>query len=497
MRKERFFYKRSHLFICLILVLTISVYTVNSQTKPSKKPNIVWFICEDISPTLAFYGDSTAYTPNLNQLAKESMVFENCFTTVGVCAPSRATLITGMYPTSVGTMNHRTAQDAMGWGARKYNAQSPLKAVDIKGQVIREYSAVVPSYVKCFTELLREKGYYCTNNYKTDYNFASPVTAWDENSTEASWETRSVNKPFFSVFTFLTTHESMIWVHKRDPQTVSPNNIVLPPYFPDDPVVREDVARNYSNIEELDKVVGKKIKDLKDQGLYENTIIFFFSDNGGPLPRGKRETLDSGLHVPFMVRLPQGSGPGKVNDLISFVDFAPTVLSLANIKAPKYMQGQAFLGHYKPSKERKYIYGSGDRFDEFTDQIRAVRDKRYLYVKNYYPELPSFKDVSYRKKMNLMNRLLVLRDENKISGVTALWFKPNKAEEELYDCLTDPYNIHNLIDNPLYIGKIREMRIALDNWRTEYGDMGNIAEAQLIEQMWPDNIQPETLQPSN
>jgi len=469
-----------------------SISAAVKSSEETKRPNILWLVCEDISPMLSFYGDSTAHTPNLDKLAKESMVFTNCYTTVGVSAPSRSTIITGMYPTSIGTMNMRTAHDINGWGQRTYSTKSVGN--DVAGNPIKEYAVVVPEYVKCFTEYLRAAGYYCTNNDKTDYQFAAPVTAWDANSNTASWENCPIEKPFFSVLNFMITHESKVWSNKNMPQTVSSDIIRLPTYFPDDSIVRKDVARVYSNIEILDTQIGKAIQKLKDAGLYDKTIIVFCSDNGGPLPRGKREAYDSGLHLPFIIRFPKGANAGRVDDLISFVDLAPTTLSLAGIEPPKYLQGQAFLGKYKANM-RKYIYGSGDRFDEFSDRIRIVRDNRYLFVKNYYPEKPAYKDVTYRKQMDMMNQLLKLNDNGQLSGSAALWFKPTKVNEEFYDCIIDPFNINNLAGKPQYASKIKEMRNALDKWITEVGDMAECPEAKMIAAMWPDGTQPKTSKP--
>ncbi|MHB9142517.1 MAG: sulfatase family protein [Paludibacter sp.] len=483
--------KKEHLVALALLVGTLSAFGANPLQK-ADRPNIVWFVCEDISPMLPFYGDSTAHTPNLDKLAKESMIFDNCYTTVGVCAPSRSTIITGMYPTSIGTMDMRTARDVFSLGKRTYATTSVGN--DLAGNPIREYSAVIPEYVKCFPEYLRAAGYYCTNNDKTDYQFAAPVTAWDENDKTATWENHPANKPFFAVYEFAVTHESKVWLNKNLPQTVSPKSVPLPPYFPDDSVVRQDVARVYSNIEILDKQIGEAIQKLKNAGLYDKTIIVFCSDNGGPLPRGKREIYDSGLHLPFIIRFPKGANAGRVSQMISFVDLAPTTLSLAGIKPPEYMQGQAFLGLYK-SAPRKYIFGSSDRFDEFSDRIRIVRDSRYLFVKNYHPELPPYKDVRYRKQMDMMRELLKLRDNGKLSGPTALWFRPTKTKEEFYDCQTDPFNMNNLIDKPEYVDKIKELRNALDQWESKVGDMGAIPEGQMIAQMWPNNTQPTTLNP--
>ena len=472
-----------------LAVASLTAWGTNSPQQ-TERLNILWLTCEDISPTLSFYGDSTAHTPNLDLLAKESLVFTRAFATVGVCAPSRSSIITGMYPPSIGTMHMRTSHDYSGWGDRKYEEKN--SAADVSGKPVRQYSAVIPENVKCFTEYLRADGYYCTNNVKTDYQFAAPVTAWDENSEKASWKNCPPGKPFFSVFNHEITHESRMWMNKQLPQTVSPKHVPLPDYYPEDSVIRQDVARNYSNIELLDKQIGQKIDDLKKAGLYDKTIIFFFSDHGGPLPRGKREIYDSGLRVPFLVRFPGGAHAGGVDELISFVDLAPTILSLAGIKPPAYMQGNAFLGAYKQSEPRKYIFASGDRFDEYSDRIRMVRDKRYLFVKNFYPELPAYKDVGYRKQMDMMKQLLLLRDNKKLAWPTAYWFRPVKTKEELYDCEKDPFNLNNIIDNPHYADKSAELRFALDKWVSDIHDKASFPESVMIGQMWPGGIQPKT-----
>ena len=322
------------------------------KTKENRKPNIVWIVTEDISPTLSFYGDTTAKTPNLDKLASESLVYDNAFTTVGVCAPSRSSIITGMYPTSIGTTHMRTSHDVFSWGRRDYSAKVDIK--DVNGNEIRKYSAVVPNYVKCYTEYLRKAGYYCTNNNKTDYQFAAPVTSWDENSKSAHWRNTPKGKPFFSIFNIDVSHESYLWRNKDLPLTVNPKNVPVPPYLPDNKATRNTIARHYSNVELMDKRVEKIINQLKEDGLYDNTIIFFYSDHGGPLPRGKRAILDSGLKVPFMVKDAKGT-KGRTDRLISFVDLAPTMLSLAGVKPLDYMEGKAFMGSYNTEK-RDFVY---------------------------------------------------------------------------------------------------------------------------------------------
>jgi len=489
-----------HLKNLLLLLFLQAVLPVKAQDRP----NILWLTCEDISPTLSMYGDSTAKTPNLDKLAGEGIVFDNVYTVVGVCAPSRSAIITGMYPTSIGTMHMRTGKDIISWGKREYSGKS--NAVDINGSPVPLYSTVIPENIKCFTEYMRISGYYCTNNEKTDYQFAAPVTAWDENNTKATWKHTPEKQPFFAVFNHGVTHESQIWKRKNKPMTVSPQDVPLPSYYPNDSIVRQDVARNYSNIEALDKQIGEKIQALKDAGLYENTIIFFFSDHGGPLPRGKRLHYDSGLKVPFIVRIPEkykkkyGINPewvknGRVDKLISFVDLAPTMLSIAGYEIPEYMQGQAFMGKQKANEVRKYIFGSGDRFDEHTDRIRIARNGRYLYVRNYYPDLPAYKDIAYRKNIDMMNRLLYLHKTGKLNAAQNYWFRLFKTKEEFYDCQTDPENLNNLIDNPAYQEKIIEMRKAMNEWLTQTGDMAEIPEKEMLEKMWPGGKQPVTAKP--
>lgn len=475
----------------IIVVLLISCFTFCS--KKQEQLNVLWLTCEDISPYLACYGDSTAKTPVLDKLAGESMVFTNVYATVGVCAPARSSIITGMYPTSIGTMHMRTGTDYSGWGNREY--KTITDAVDINGDTIPQYSAVIPAQVKCFTEYLRAAGYYCTNNAKTDYQFASPPTAWDANGKQAHWKNSPEGTPFFSVFNHEVTHESRIWMNAGLSQTVDPNSVPLPPYYSDTETTRTDVARCYSNIELLDAQIGKKLEELENAGLLDNTIIFFYSDHGGPLPRGKREHYDSGLKVPFMVRCPEGKNAGRYDELISFVDLAPTVLSIAGIKPPEYIEGQAFLGKFKAINERSYIYASGDRFDEFPDRIRMVRDKQFMYVRNYYPELPRYKDVAYRWQIPMMEELFQLNKSEVLNEIQSRWFSKTKPNEELYDCEVDPFQLNNLIDDEDYKDKIKDLRDVLAMHMNTYGDKGDIAELELINEMWPNAVQPKTEQP--
>lgn len=468
--------------ICLITLGTASLLS-GCRSEPDTgeftgpelgfRPNILWITCEDITPSLGCYGDPSAKTPVLDQLASEGTRYTNAFSVAGVCAPSRHALITGMYPTSTGGHNMRTI----------YNQAEGLP----------DYSVVLPPEVKCFSELLRRGGYYCTNCEKTDYQFVAPATAWDECSVSAHYRHRKPGQPFFAVFNFMTTHESRIWTQAGEPLLVSIDSVRIPPYFPDIPVVRKDVARKYSNIAEMDAQVGILLDQLEADGLLDSTIIFFFSDHGGMLPREKRELYETGLKVPFLVRFPGKRGAGSVRDeLVSFVDFAPTVLSLAGVKPPEYMQGQAFLGKYKSKEQRKYIFAARDRMDTEYDMVRAVRDKRYKYLRNYHPELPYVQNIEYRKQIPMMNVLYEFDRDDRFTGVEKLWWRKSKPVEELYDTWSDPFEFADLAGDTLYRDKLEELRRAMDNWQNTYGDKGFIPEKELIRSMWGGEVQPVT-----
>jgi arylsulfatase A-like enzyme len=481
------------MFRSFIRDLLLIYFLLISSISFSQKPNIIWITVEDISPTLSMYGDSTAKTPNLDELASESLIFTEAFTTVGVCSPSRSSLITGMYPVSIGTHQMRTGKDVFGWGSRDYDGVS--NAIDVNGDSIPLHSVVTPPEVKCFTEYLRAEGYYCTNNSKTDYQFAAPVTAWDQNSNNAHWKNREKNQPFFSVFNFDVTHESKMWLHRDKPLTVKQGLVPLPPYFPDTETVRNDVARNYSNIELLDKMVGNLIKELKADGLFDKTYIFFFSDHGGPLPRGKRSHYESGLKVPMMVRDPYEKKIRYVDDQISFVDLAPTILSLTGLNIPDHFQGRAFMGEKKSEILRDYVFGSGDRFDETYDRVRSVISKEFIYVKNYYTNRPAYKDVLYRKNIDMTNEMLMLYKEDKLNSDQKYWYRESKTREEFYVRSDDPHSLKNLISDERYEDEINKHRMALKNWQDEINDIGAKSEKKHLDSMWPRGIQPKSSKP--
>ncbi len=430
-----------------------------------KGPNILWITCEDMSPDLGCYGDTYARSPNLDRLAKQGARFTRAFTVAGVCAPSRSAIITGMYPTTIGTHHMRC-----------------------KG--------VPPEYVRCFTEYLRALGYYCTNNVKTDYNFDAPLTAWDESSPQAHWRNRRrKDQPFFAVFNITTTHESQIRAPAKQfaRQTAKlkaedrhdPAKAVLPPYYPDTPIVRRDWANYHDLITAMDIQVAEILRQLEEDGLADDTIVFFYSDHGRGLPRAKRWLYDSGIHVPLIVRWPSRVPAGSVrDDLVSALDFAPTVIALAGGEVPKHMQGQVFLGD-KAAKPRDHIFGVRDRMDEKYDRIRCVRDTRYHYIRNFEPKIPYAQNIKYMDEMPTIQEWRRLHALGQLMGPQAIFFLPEKPEEELYDTLNDPHEINNLAASPKHREILVRLRTRLEDWQKETKDLGHIPEDKLWEMVRP------------
>jgi arylsulfatase A-like enzyme len=441
------------------------------------KLNIVWISLEDTSPRFGCIGDTLARTPHIDRLAAEGALFRNAFSTAGVCAPSRAAVITGMYQTSIGAMHMRTTHK------NRYLPELPTP-----------YYAVPPAHVKTFTEYLRADGYYCTNNEKTDYQFEPPISAWDECGPNAHWRNREPGQPFFAVFNPTFTHESGMWSREEEPLVTDPDRVVLPPYLPDTPKSRRALARHYDNIEKDDEYVGRILEQLEQDGLADNTVVMLWSDHGEGLPRAKRWTYDAGIHVPLIVRWPGKLQPGTVSDrLVSLVDLAPTVLSLAGIGAPAHLHGRSFLD--QAEEPRTYVFAARDRYDESYDKVRAVRDNRYKYIRNDYPNHPYLQWISYSHQHPILQEMWRLHLEDRLEGPQTLMLQPRRPVEELYDCEEDPYEIRNLADDPAYKPILKRMRAALEEWITQYGDMGDIPEERMVRSMWPDGVQPVTAQP--
>ena len=483
---------RSTIFSFLFFIFSTNSISVTAQEATKKPLNVVWISCEDVGPIMGAYGVDQIKTPNIDKLAAEGVRYSNAYSTVGVCAPSRFSIITSMYPARLGAHNMRTGDLNNYKTPENLVLKTTTNRVDKAGHPIPEYEVVTPENVKPFTQYLRAEGYYCINDNKCDYQFNAPFTAWDHTLGSNLFDKIPDNQPFFYVKNSYTTHESRIWLRKDKPLTVFPNEVIVPDYYPDIPEVRNDLAIKYSNIEALDKEVGQLLKDLEAKNLLENTIIFFWSDHGGNLLRQKRAVGNSGLHVPLIIRYPNKYKAGDVEDgLVSLMDLGPTVMSLLDIKPPKHTDGQAFAGRYK-KEPRDYIFGSADRFDESTDMQRSVLDGRFVYIKNFMTELPLIFRNKYREKVPMNKKLIDMDMNGELSGAAAYIFMKTKPVEELYDLQTDPDEVHNLALNPTYESKLMELRTALSKWQADIDDQGFRPESEIIKGFWPEMIQPIT-----
>ena len=446
------------------IVSILSLLVVLNATA-SDRPNIVWINCEDLDETLGCYGDNWAITPNLDALAKDGILYRNAFANAPICAPARNCLITGMYPTSLG------------------------------GQHLR-CEIELPPGVEPFPNHLKRAGYFVSNWAKTDYNF-KPDGIYDYWKKDmAPWRQRKdKGQPFFSFFVFGTTHEGPGNFRDRYESAVEgmstsklhdPDEAKVPPYFPNTPKMRELWARYYDLVSAMDEEVGQVIDGLKEDGLWDNTIVWFFSDHGHGLPRHKRWLLDSGLRVPFMVRIPEkfqhlagGLTPGsEYSHPVSFVDFAPTVLSQAGVDVPKVMHGRPFLGK-TIAEPRQFVFGARDRADDMFEVSRAIHDGRFIYVRHFLPRLPYVQGGRiFGNQKESMAELRRARDEGELNEISSMIFADRKPIEEFYDLSSDPREVHNLASDPQQAKRMDQMRKRLKQWILKHRDTGFLTESE-------------------
>ncbi len=423
-----------------------------------ERPNILWLSSEDNGPALGAYGDRYAETPNLDALAARGMRYQRVWSNAPVCAPARTTIISGLYPTSTGSEHMRSL-------------------------------ARLPEGFRFFPQLLREHGYYTTNHRKEDFNLETPGPLWDDGSADAHWRHRPPGTPFFSVFNFTITHESQIRKRPYTPHH-DPASAPLPPYHPDTPEVRLDWAQYYDRMTEMDAQAGAHLRELEEAGLDESTIVFYWGDHGVGLPRGKRTALDTGLRVPLIVYVPPKfrswagdaySSGSASQRLVAFVDFAPTVLSLAGIEPPSYYQGTAFLGpHTGPPK--LHLFGFRGRMDERYDLVRSVTDGRFVYARNFMPHRIYAAHVEYMFLTPTTQEWLRLHRAGQLDAVqSAFWGE--KPVEELYDLSSDPHQVHNLASeggSSLSREAHASLRsVLLDHLRTTR-DLGLLSESEVV-----------------
>jgi len=424
-------------------------------------PNILWILAEDFSPDLGCYGNKQVHTPNIDRLASEGVLYTNACVTAPVCSAARSALMVGMYQTSVGGHNHRSHR--------------------VDGYKL-------PAGVRPFTAMFREAGYHTSNvktpaeglkvNGKTDFNYNLDEKPFDGDD----WNQRPEGSNFYAQINFSETHRAFKSFPDRP---IDPAVVELPPYYPDHPVVRKDFALYLETAQHLDVKVGKVLDRLEQEGLADNTIVFFFGDHGRPLPRGKQFLYEGGLLIPMMARIPEkyrpeDFEPGTENDnLISHIDITATSLALAGLERPSNMEGQVFIGP-DSAPPRKFLFSARDRCDETVDRIRSVRTKHWKYIRNFMPERPytqpnHYKDTGY-PPLQVMRQL---KAEGKLTMAQQLFMADSRPAEELYNLQADPHEVQNLAASGEQLDRIEEMRDALEAWIAETGDMGQTLEDPL------------------
>ena len=449
-------------WFAMVIAIFAAVLSDNAATLP-ERPNMLWISSEDHGPQMTCYGDTYATTPNVDQLAARGMLFKHAWSCAPVCAPARTTIISGMFPPSL--------------GAEHMRSEVPM-----------------PAGKKMFPQFLRDAGYYCSNNRKEDYNLTQPGQVWDDSSGKAHWKNRAPGQPFFAVFNAEVSHEARLRLrpHKA---VHDPAQVRVPSYHPDTPEVRQDWAQYYDTVTEADAVAGRRLKELADAGLAENTIVFYWADHGSGMPRSKRWPGDSGLHVPVVVYFPEKwrslapkeyTPGGKSDRLISFVDFAPTLLSLAGIQPPGWMQGHAFAGKFQEPPQ-PFIYGFRGRMDERPDLARSVTDGRYVYLRNYLLHRSAGQHVDFQFQTATTQVWWRLFTEGKASEAQSLFWTTPRPAEELYDLESDPDEVHNLAALPKQQATLMKFRQAEQNLARQIRDTGFLTEAETHERSGKDS----------
>lgn len=452
--------KRASTLLATLFVLTLYGLLparpahAESPATIDDRPNVLWITSEDNGPQLGCYGDEYAETPNLDALASRSMMYLNCWSTAPVCAPARTCLISGMYPPSLG------------------------------GEHMRSMTQL-PARFKMYPQYLREAGYYCTNKSKEDYNLEKPGKVWDESSNKGHWRNREEGQPFFAVFNFTVSHESQI---RRRPHTPvhDPAKARIPAYHPDTPESRRDWAQYYDKVTEMDSQAGNILKQLENDGLADDTIIFYYGDHGSGMPRSKRWPYNSGLHVPLIIHIPEKfkhlapedyRAGGKSERLVGFIDFPATLLSVCGIEPPEHFQGNAFLGEYA-TEPQEYQFGFRGRMDERYDMIRVARNQRYIYIRNYMPHKIYGQHIDYMFQTPTTQVWHDLYHAGKLTPPQTFFWE-RKPAEELYDLQQDPDEVNNLVDSAEHQEVLEELRTAQRKLAFDIRDVGFLPEAEI------------------
>lgn len=455
-------YFKYHILYCLT-TLSLVLSSCTSEKTEIAPPNIVWITSEDNSKHyMKLFDENGVETPHIAALAEQGLLFKNCFSNAPVCSVARSTLISGCYAPRVGAQYHRKLQ-----------------------------KVPMPDNVQMFPAYLRKAGYYTTNNSKEDYNFEKADNVWDESSKTASWKNRTGNQPFFHVFNIGRTHESSLHfkAENKAATTTDEQSFKVQPNHPDTELFRYTNARYRDNIVKMDAQVGEVLRELKKEGLLENTFIFYFGDHGGVLPGSKGYLYETGLHVPLVVHIPEkyknlvDAERGSIVDgFVSFIDFAPTVLNLAGVQLPEGIDGKPFLGQDIKSSDlaqRNETYSYADRFDEKYDLVRAVRKGKYKYIRSYQPFNFDGLMNNYRYIQLAYQEWADLYKKGELNEIQAQFFS-TRSPEMLFDVENDPFETYNLAQDPAFAETLLEMRKKLDDWVKQMPDLSFFPEHVLI-----------------
>lgn len=424
-----------------------------AEPGPSR-PNIVWIVVEDMSCHFGYQGEKTIATPNVDRLAREGTVFDAAYISCPVCSPSRSAMITGMYQTTIGAHHHRSYRGAIG----------------------RD----LPPPVRTLPEYFKEAGYFVCNGAgasgsapgKTDYNFNHPADLYDGSNPAG----RAGGQPFFMQYQLSGGKRRNAVVDRP----VDPDAVTLPPYYPDDPVLREDWARYLDSVAFVDREVGEIMAGIEAEGLSGNTVVVFMTDHGISHARGKQFVYEEGARIPFVVWAPGRVPAGTVrHDLVSHIDMAATSMDFAGIPIPRHMESRPLFG--ESVRPREYVVTARDRCDETAERIRGLRDARYTYIRNFHPKRPHLQPNAYKDAKPILNRLRELHVEGKLAGHPAgRMFDAPRPEEELYDRQTEPWELNNLAGDPGHADRLTAMRGLLDQWIRETNDQGQFPETEAV-----------------
>lgn len=436
-----------------LFVLALSLPALSAFA--ADRPNILWLTSEDHGLEMGCYGDPNGRTPNMDALAAKGMIYRKVWSNHPVCAPARTAIISGLHANSSGGIHMRSM-------------------------------VPMPAGTKMYPEFLREAGYYCTNHFKEDYNLPKTAETWDESSDRAHWRNRRGGQPFFAVFNSSRSHESRIRTRPHQPLT-DPAAVRVPAYHPDVPEVRRDWAQYYDKIGEADADAGARLREVEEAGLAGETIVFYYGDHGSGMPRSKRWPSNSGLHVPLIVYFPEKwkhLAPddyvpgGQSSRLVSFVDLAPTVLSLAGVRPPAWMQGSAFAGpHQAPAPA--FLHGARGRMDERDDLVRSITDGRYVYLRNYVPNVSQGQRIVYQFETPTTRIWREWFDAGKTNEAQSIFWRVPKAPEELYDLQTDRDEVVNLVNSAAHRPILEKLRSAQRAHLEAIHDAGFLPEGEM------------------